>query len=493
VYHPRRFQFPEVRMKNAAVVILAAGQGKRMQSAAPKVLHRAAGAPLVAFPMALARELKASRVVVVVGHGRDAVRAAVSKLPGGAGARFAVQEEQRGTGHAVMAALPELEGHDGPVLILSGDVPLLEKSSVAALHRAYAKARAKIAFIEFVPGDPSGYGRVVRDAEGAVVGIREDRDCSREEKRIEQVNSGIYVVDADFLRKGVRKLEADNDQGELYLTDLVAMAAKRGAVPVVEAPPDEVLGVNDREDLARVEAIVTARRLRELLLAGVTMHRPGTIQVELSARVGRDVELGAGVELRGATEIGDGCRIEAGAIVIDSKIEEGATIKAYSVLEGAVVGAGAIVGPFARLRPGARLAERVHVGNFVEVKNTRLGEGSKANHLAYLGDGEIGAGVNVGAGTIFCNYDGFSKHLTVLEDGVFIGSDSQLVAPVRVGKGAYVASGSTITKDVPPDALAIARGRQENKENVAPALRRLLLAKKQRADEEKAGQKGKKR
>ena len=478
-------------MKNAAVVILAAGQGKRMKSAAPKVLHRAAGAPLIAFPLALARELRAARIVVVVGHGRDAVRAAIVELPGGADVRFAVQEEQRGTGHAVMAALPALKGHDGPVLILSGDVPLLERSSVAALHRAYEKARAKIAFIEFVPGDPTGYGRVLRDARGAVVGIKEHRDCSREEKRIEEVNSGIYVIDAGFLRRGVKRLTADNDQGELYVTDLVAMAARNGAVPVVQAPPDEVLGVNDREDLARVEAIVTARRLRELLLAGVTMHRPGTIQVELSARVGKDVELGAAVELRGDTEIGDGCRVEAGAIVVDSKVAAGATIKAYSVLEGAEVGAGAIVGPFARLRPGARLGPRVHVGNFVEVKNTRLGEGSKANHLAYLGDGEIGAGVNVGAGTIFCNYDGFSKSLTVLEDGVFIGSDSQLVAPVRVGKGAYVASGSTITKDVPPDALAIARGRQENKENVAPALRRMLLAKKRRADAEKAAQRGK--
>ena len=470
-------------MKDAAVVILAAGQGKRMRSAAPKVLHRVAGRPLVAFPLSLARSLDARRVVVVVGHGREAVEAAVKALPGGADVRFALQAEQRGTGHAVMAALPALAGHKGPVLILSGDVPLLGRASVAALHRAYARSGGKLAFIEFEPADPSGYGRVIRDADGAVVAIREDRDCTRAEKRIALVNSGIYIVDAEFLRRGVKKLKADNDQRELYLTDLVSLAARRGKAGVVSAPPDEVCGVNDRVDLARVEAIVLAGRTLELLRGGVTIRRPGTVQVDLDVRVGRDVELGAHVELRGATEIADGCRVETGAIVVDSKIAAGAVIKAYSVLEGAVVGAGAVVGPFARLRPGTSLAVNVHIGNFVEVKNTRVGPGSKANHLAYLGDGDIGAGVNVGAGTIFCNYDGYQKHRTVLEDDVFIGSDSQLVAPVRVGKGAYVASGSTITKDVPPDAIAIARGRQENKERLAPVLRRALLAKKKRGEQ----------
>jgi len=470
-------------MKNAAVVVLAAGQGKRMKSAAPKVLHRVAGRPLVSFPIALARSLGARRIVVVVGHGREAVEAAVRALPGGGDVRFAVQASPRGTGHAVMAALPQLAGYTGPVLILSGDVPLLGRASVAALHKAYARSGGKLAFISFEPAEPSGYGRVIRDEGGAVVAIREDRDCTRAEKRLGEVNSGIYVVDAEFLRRGVKKLKADNEQHELYLTDLVSLAAKHGTAGVVSAPPDEVCGVNDRVDLARVEAIIQAGRTIELLRGGVTIRRPGTVQVDLDVRVGRDVELGAHVELRGATEIADGCRVETGAIVVDSKIAAGAVIKAYSVLEGAVVGAGAVVGPFARLRPGTSLAENVHIGNFVEVKNTRVGPGSKANHLAYLGDGDIGAGVNVGAGTIFCNYDGYQKHRTVLEDDVFIGSDSQLVAPVRVGKGAYVASGSTITKDVPPDAIAIARGRQENKERLAPVLRRALLAKKKRGEQ----------
>ena len=471
-------------MKNAAVVILAAGQGKRMKSALPKVLHRVAGRPLVAFPIALARSLGARRVVVVVGHGREEVEAAVRALPGGGGVRFAVQASPRGTGHAVMQALPELKGHGGPVLVLSGDVPLLERASVAALFKAFARAGGGIAFIEFEPADPAGYGRVIRDEKGAAIAIREDRDCSRAEKRIREVNSGIYAIDAAFLRRGVKKLSADNEQGELYLTDLVALAAKGKGTAVVAAPPDEVCGVNDRVDLARVEAIVLARRTLALMRDGVTIRRPGTVQVDLDVRVGTDVELGAGVELRGATEIGDGCRIGTGSVIVDSKIAAGAAIHAYSVLEGATVGPGAVVGPFARLRPGAALDARVHVGNFVEVKNTRLGPGSKANHLAYLGDGDIGAGVNVGAGTIFCNYDGFQKHRTVLEDDVFIGSDSQLVAPVRVGKGAYVASGSTITRDVPPDALAIARGRQENKERLAPVLRRALLAKKKKKEAE---------
>jgi bifunctional UDP-N-acetylglucosamine pyrophosphorylase/glucosamine-1-phosphate N-acetyltransferase len=469
-------------MKNAAVVILAAGQGKRMRSASPKVLHRVAGRPLIAFPLSLARSIGARRIVVVVGHGREAVEAAVASLPGGGEVRFAVQEEQRGTGHAVMAALPSLAGHAGPVLILSGDVPLLGRASVAALHKAYARSGGKLAFIEFEPADPTGYGRVIRDEGGAVVAIREDRDCTRAERRINEVNSGIYVVDAGFLRRGVKKIEADNAQHELYLTDLVSLAARRGEAAVVSAPPDEVCGVNDRVDLARIEAILQAGRTLELMRGGVTIRRPGTVQVDLDVRVGCDVELGAHVELRGATVIGDGCRVESGAVIVDSKIAAGAVIKAYSVLEGATVGPGAIVGPFARLRPGAALDENVHVGNFVEVKNTRLGPGSKANHLAYLGDGDVGAGVNIGAGTIFCNYDGYQKHRTVLEDGVFIGSDSQLVAPVRVGKGAYVASGSTITKDVPADALAVARGRQENKERLAPVLRRALLAKKKKQE-----------
>jgi bifunctional UDP-N-acetylglucosamine pyrophosphorylase/glucosamine-1-phosphate N-acetyltransferase len=473
-------------MTDLATVILAAGQGKRMKSALPKVLHRVLGLPLVAFPLALARAARSVRTVVVVGHGRERVEAALRSLPGGDGARLAVQAEQRGTGHAVLSALPALAGHRGAVLILSGDVPLLERRTVERLIRARDKAGAPLAFVYFRPGEPAGYGRVLRE-HGRVTAIREHRDCSREERAVTEVNAGIYLADLGFLRRGLKRLTDDNDQGELYLTDLVALAAagRRPAV-AIEAPAAEVGGVNDRAELARIEELLRERRNLELMRAGVTIRQPGSVRVELEAEVGADTELHASVQILGRTRIGRGCTVEAGAVIADSVLADGARILAHSVLEGAAVGAGAQVGPLARLRPGTVLGPSVHIGNFVEVKNTVLGEGSKANHLAYLGDGDIGRRVNVGAGTIFCNYDGYAKHRTVLGDEVFIGSDSQLVAPVTVGAGAYVASGSTVTRDVPPDALAISRAPQQNRLKVAAVLRRSLAAKKKRAEAVKA-------
>ncbi len=469
-------------MADIATVILAAGQGKRMKSALPKVLHRALGLPLVAFPLALARVAKSARTVVVVGHGRERVEAAVRSLPGGGDARLVVQAEQRGTGHAVLLALPALAGHKGAVLILSGDVPLLERGTVERLARARDKADAPLAFVTFRPADPAGYGRVLR-RDGRAVAIREHRDCSRAERAVAEVNAGIYLADAGFLRRCLKRLSDDNDQGELYLTDLVAMAAagRRPAV-TVEASEDEVGGVNDRAELARVEELLRERRNLELMRSGVTIHQPGTVRVELEAEIGADTELSPSVQILGGTRIGRGCVVESGAVIADSILENGARVLAHSVLEGAVVGAGAQVGPMARLRPGTVLGPAVRIGNFVEVKNTVMGEGSKAGHLAYLGDGDIGRHVNVGAGTIFCNYDGYAKHRTVLGDEVFIGSDSQLVAPVTVGAGAYVASGSTVTRDVPADALAISRTPQQNRLKVAAVLRRTLAAKKKRAD-----------
>jgi len=471
-------------MTDIAVVILAAGQGKRMKSARPKVLHEAAGLPLVAYPLRLARRLKASRTVVVVGHGRDEVRETISGRLGEVDVAFAVQEEQRGTGHAVMSALGALRGHKGPVLVISGDVPLLEKKTVDRLRKAYERAGSKIAFVSFFAEDPSGYGRVLRDGDG-VAAIREHRDCSTGERNIDEVNAGVYLIDFAYLRRAVRNLSADNSQGELYLTDLIEDAARRGDVPVVEAPEDEVTGVNDRVDLANVEAFLNDAILVGLMRAGVTIRQPHTVCVDAGVKVGADTEIGPGVQIRGDSRIGKGCAIEAGAVIVDSQVDAGAAVRAYSVLEKARVGQGAEVGPMARLRPGTILGKGSKVGNFVELKNTVLGPGSKANHLAYLGDGIIGENVNVGAGTIFCNYDGFMKHPTVLEDGVFIGSDSQLVAPVTIGKGAYVASGSTITKNVPADALAISRSKQDNKLKVAAMLRKTLQAKKRRAAEAK--------
>jgi len=471
-------------MSEMAAVILAAGEGKRMRSSRPKLLHRVCGRPLLWFPLDLAQRLGCSRTVVVVGHGREQVVAAARGMPGGERLAFAVQERQRGTGDAVIAALPALKGHTGTVLILSGDVPLIEKRSIARLRRAYARAGGPLAFLTFHPADLTGYGRVIRDG-GRPVAIREDRDCDRDEKRIEEANAGIYLVDVKFLRRAVKRLGTDNAQGELYLTDLVELAAARARVAAVEASAEEVGGVNDRVDLARIEAALRTRTVLGLMRAGVTVRQPGTVHVDLDVSVGADSEIGPGAQLLGRTRIGRGCAIGTGAVILDSTVEDGGAVHAYSVVERAQVGVGAQVGPLGRLRPGAVLGRGAKVGNFVEVKNTVLGAGSKANHLAYLGDGDIGERVNVGAGTIFCNYDGFTKHRTVLEDDVFIGSDSQLVAPVTVGRAAYVASGSTVTKDVPADALAIARAKQENKLKVGAMLRKTLAAKKKKLAAEK--------
>lgn len=471
-------------MTELAALILAAGEGKRMKSSVPKLLHRVGGRPLVSFPIDLVRRLGCTRTVVVVGHGRQQVVDAIRGLPSGGDVVFADQVEQRGTGDAVVAGLPALRGYAGQVLILSGDVPLIERRSISRLRKALDRTGGPLAFLTFYPPDLTGYGRVVRH-NGRVVAIREDRDCSRVEKRIEEVNAGVYLADAGFLRRAVKRLRANNAQGELYLTDLVELAAKRNEVAAISTTAEEVGGVNDRVDLARIEALLRLRTTLRLMRAGVTIRQPGTVQIDLDVTVDRDSELGSGVQLIGHTKVGRGCTIETGAVIADSTIEDGAIVRAYSVLDSAVVGPGCQVGPFARLRPGAILGSGSKVGNFVEVKNTVLGAGAKANHLAYLGDGTIGERVNVGAGTIFCNYDGFMKHRTVLEDEVFIGSDSQLVAPVTVGRGAYVASGSTVTHDVPADALAVARAKQENKPKVGAMLRRSLAAKKRKLSAEK--------
>jgi bifunctional UDP-N-acetylglucosamine pyrophosphorylase/glucosamine-1-phosphate N-acetyltransferase len=443
-----------------------------MRSVQPKVTHRIMGRPLVNFPIALAERLGCGRTVVVVGHGREAVEEAV-RGQGAGEVVFALQAEQRGTGDAVRAALPKLRGHKGCVLILSGDVPLVDAPTVRKLKKAFDRTTGPLAFISFVPDNPKGYGRVIRE-KNTPVAIREHGDASAAEKKIGEVNAGIYLIEIGFLRRAVRHLDADNRQGELYLTDLVAMAAKRGGAPAVVVDEKVVRGVNDRADLAAVEAVLSARRNLELMRAGVTLRHPETIHVDLTVKVGRDTELLPGVHLYGQTTIGSGCAIGNGTIIIDSEIENDVTIKPYSVIESARLESRAEVGPMARLRPGAVVGQGAKIGNWVEVKNTVVGKGSKANHLAYLGDGVIGERVNVGAGTIFCNYDGFMKHTTVLGDDVFIGSDSQLVAPVQVGSGAYVASGSTVTRDVPPDDLAISRVSQENRPGTAKRLKERL-------------------
>ncbi len=479
-------------MDKMAAVVLAAGQGTRMRSDRPKVLHRLLGRPLVQFPIDLARRIGSEPIVIVVGHGREMVEETVRALPGGDKASFAHQVEQLGTGHAVMSALPKLNKlKKGTVLILSGDVPLLDKASVTKLKKAYDKSGGPLALLTFCPPNPHGYGRMIRNEKGQVVDIREHRDCTRAEKAIAEVNAGIYLIDIAFVRRHVKKLKDNNDQKEFYLTDLVKIAAGKGSVAAVEVATERVSGINDRVDLAQIEAVLQEQTNLAFLRSGVTIRQKESVHIDLNAKVGLDTELGPGVQLLGNTRIGRGCRIEAGAIITDSIVENGAWIKAYSVLENAVVKPGAHVGPMGRLRPGTVVCEGARVGNFVELKNTVLGPGSKASHLAYLGDGKIGERVNIGAGTIFCNYDGFSKHQTVLEDDVFIGSDSQLVAPITVGSGSYVASGSTVTKDVPADTLAIARTRQSNKLGRASFLRLFLKEKKEKALKKRAAKKKK--
>ena len=459
-----------------AAIVLAAGQGTRMKSALPKVLHPVAGLPMVAWVVRAALASGASRVVVVVGHGREQVEAEL-RARFGSEVETAVQSEQRGTGHAVMCGMEPLAGFEGDVAILCGDVPLLEKDAISALLEARRAAGAgPVALLTSVLEDPAGYGRILRDATGGVIGIREHKDASPEERAIKEWNAGVYCVDAAFLRASLAKLTPANAQKELYLTDVVAMAAEQGGATGVRWSAESVQGVNDRFQLSEVEAVMRRRIARRLGESGVTIRDAASLYVDADVVVEPDATLEANVTLRGRTRIGAGARVDVGCVLEDVEVAAGANLKPYTVAQRSKVGEAAQVGPFSHLRPESELGPDVHVGNFVELKKTTMGRGSKANHLAYLGDGVVGEKVNVGAGTIFCNYDGFRKNVTVLDDGAFIGSDSHLVAPVRVGKGAYVATGTTVTKDVPDDALAVGRAKQENKLGYASRLRARLKA-----------------
>jgi bifunctional UDP-N-acetylglucosamine pyrophosphorylase/glucosamine-1-phosphate N-acetyltransferase len=442
------------------IVILAAGQGKRMRSARPKVLQPLGGGALIDHVLATAESLlqeagSAAPPVVVYGHGGDELKAHLK----GAGCRWAHQVTQRGTGDAVAAALPLLEPR-GRVLVLCGDVPLLRVSTLRALlatpHDALAILTASVA-------DPTGYGRIVRDAAGAVRGIVEQRDASPEQLALQEINTGTLLIPAARLAGWLGRLDADNAQGELYLTDIAAQAVAEG-VPVLGVPAAveaEILGINDRAQLARCERELQRRQAECLLAAGALLRDPARLDVRGDVSVGRDVEIDVGVIFEGRVELGDGVRIGAHCILRDAVIGPGARIEPFSLVEGARVGENAVVGPYARLRPGTELAQDVHVGNFVEVKNSRLAAGAKANHLSYLGDADIGARVNVGAGTITCNYDGANKHRTVISDDAFIGSNSALVAPVSIGEGATIGAGSVISRDAPAGGLTLTRALQK--------------------------------
>jgi bifunctional UDP-N-acetylglucosamine pyrophosphorylase / glucosamine-1-phosphate N-acetyltransferase len=461
--------------ERTVAVVLAAGQGTRMRSDLPKVLIPIAERPLVSWAVSAALEAEVGSCVVVVGHGREQVEAEL-------GARFgervrtAFQPEQRGTGDAVRCALEAVPAGTERVVILYGDCPLVTPASIRRLLEA--SAGVDLALLVSRLESPKGYGRILRNDEGSVIGIREDRDCTPEERAITEVNPGFYAVALPFLRQAIGSLTSDNAQGELYLTDVVARAAERGRVRDLPEDIETLRGVNDRYELALAETALMRRRNEALMRAGVSMRSPESVFVSADATVEPGASLGANVELRGQTKVACGAFIDAGAILTDVEVHEGARVLPYTVATASVIGARAQVGPFAHLREKTELGPESKVGNFSETKKTTLGRGSKVNHLSYVGDGEIGEGVNIGAGTIFCNYDGVNKHTTVLEDGVFIGSDSQLIAPVRVGKGAYVASGTTVTQDVPEDALALSRTKQQNKAGLASRLRAQRKAKK---------------
>jgi bifunctional UDP-N-acetylglucosamine pyrophosphorylase / glucosamine-1-phosphate N-acetyltransferase len=438
-----------------AVVILAAGQGKRMQSASPKVLHPLAGRPLLGHVIDTARQLRPEMIAVVHGHGGERLQAAFS---GSTDLVWVEQAEQRGTGHALQQALPVL-GPADTVLVLYGDVPLITVDTLDTLLRV---AGGGCGLLTVDRQDPTGYGRIVRDAEGGILRIVEHRDADPETLTPSETNKGMMIVPHADLARWLPRLSADNSQGEYYLTDIVAFAVAEGQSIAVAQPASalEVDGVNDRVQLATVERAYQRRVAERMMRAGVTLVDPGRIDVRGDVRHGRDIEIDVNVVLAGEVVLGDDVRIGPGSVLRDVTIASGTEIGPHCVLEQARIGAGCRIGPFARLRPGTDLADGVHVGNFVEVKQTTVGPGSKINHLSYVGDSTIGSGVNIGAGTITCNYDGAAKHRTVIGDNAFIGSNTALVAPVNIGADATIGAGSVISRDAPADKLTLARARQ---------------------------------
>jgi len=449
-----------------AAIVLAAGKGTRMRSSRAKVLHELLGRPLVCYPIELARALGADPVVAVLGHQREAVEAALLARFGAGAVSVVEQAEQRGTGHAVRLAMPALARMaEGMVLVLYGDVPLLRRETLEELVGT-ARRYNCLALVTATPPDATGYGRILRDERGHVIGVVEQKDASADERAITEINAGIYCGPADFFREATAGLGTGNAQGEYYLTDVVARAARSIGVSAIEAAFIDVSGINDRQQLGEAEATLRGR-INRAWQAHATFRDPASTVVEPGVEIGVDAELGRNVSLRGRTRIGHGARIDDGCILTDTDVGAGALLKPYSIATEAVIGAGAIIGPFAHMRPGTQLGPDVHLGNFVETKKTVIGRGSKANHLSYLGDTTIGEKVNVGAGTITCNYDGYKKFQTVIEDGAFIGSDSQLVAPVRIGKRAVVGAGTTVTRDVPAGALALTRAAQIEKAGYA--------------------------
>jgi bifunctional UDP-N-acetylglucosamine pyrophosphorylase/glucosamine-1-phosphate N-acetyltransferase len=445
--------------KGLAAVILAAGKGTRMKSAIPKVLHPLCGEPMLYFPLEAARQAGFKQLKVVIGHGAEQVK---ERFPA-ADISWVEQTDQLGTGHALLCAADALRGYSGPLLLLCGDVPLLRAETLQQLQQYHAQHQAAVTVLTAQLPNPHGYGRVIREGE-QVLRIVEEKDATAEERQVTEINTGTYLFDAAFVLSALRGLKKNNAQGEYYLTDVVAAAVTAGkktrALCVEE--PTEAMGINDRAQLAEAEVLMRWKINADLLFGGVSMIDPTTVYIDNGVELGQDTLLHPNVQLRGQTSIGKNCIIESGVVVVDSQVADGVHLKAGSVIEGSQVGPECLIGPMAHLRPGNKLTGRNKIGNFVEMKKSVLGEKSQASHLTYIGDAEVGKNVNFGCGTITCNYDGVNKHKTIVEDDVFVGSDTQFVAPVTVGRNSLIAAGSTITRDVPPDALALARTEQKN-------------------------------
>jgi bifunctional UDP-N-acetylglucosamine pyrophosphorylase/glucosamine-1-phosphate N-acetyltransferase len=473
-----------------AIVILAAGKGTRLKSALAKVLHRAGGRPLVVHVVRACQPLKPREIVAVVGHQADDVTAAVASL----GVETILQEPQRGTGHAMLVARRAISSRAKFAFILPGDAPLIRTETVAALARAHRESGAAATILSAEIENPAGYGRIVRQDDGSVAAIVEDSALTAEQRPIREINSSIYCFSLEKLWPCLAALKPENAHKELYLTDAIAMLRQKGekVQAVLASDPDEVLGCNTRADLAAVDAVFRRRKRAAIMDAGVTIELPETVLIDPEVTVGADSRIEPGVQLLGATRVGMNCTIRTGSVLSDAVLEDNVLVKPYTIVSASRLARGTQAGPFAHLRDGARLEENARVGNFVEVKKSVLGEGVKSMHLTYLGDAHVGSGTNIGAGTITCNYDGVNKNPTTIGKRVFIGSDTALVAPVRIGDGAYVGAGSVITKNVPPDALGLARGQQVNKLGWAAGRRRALAA-KSKPKKSRAGKKSKRK
>jgi bifunctional UDP-N-acetylglucosamine pyrophosphorylase / glucosamine-1-phosphate N-acetyltransferase len=448
-----------------AVVIMAAGKGTRLKSKRAKVLHSIGGRPLLAHVIAAAAKVvPAQDIYVVIGYQHDAVRTAVEST----GVNFVLQAEQLGTGHAIMCARQQAQNYAN-ILVLSGDVPLIRPETIGRLRDFHLSHQAAMTILTAEPSDPFGYGRMVRAGGDRVKAIVEQKALTKKQQKIREINSGIYAFATQPLLAHIDRLTTGNAHGELYLTDMAALLVRGKAKVVAVKARDaaEVLGANTLAELAALDATLRAQKANELMARGVTIYRPETCVIDREVEIGVDTIIEPYVQILGQTEIGSDCRIRSFSVISDSRLGDEVLVRPGCIIDKSEISAGAQLGPYSHLRPGSQIGEHAHIGNFVETKKARLGRGAKANHLTYLGDAEIGAGVNIGAGTITCNYDGEKKHVTVIEEGAFIGSDATLVAPVRIGQGAYVAAGSSITDDVPRDALAIGRARQSVKEGWA--------------------------